>query len=136
LLAGLFHWERLRELKAFRGRNMAHFAELDENNIVKRVIVVNNSDCLKDGKEDEATGIAFCENLYGGRWIKTSYNSNFRKHYAGVGYYYDEVKDAFIAPRPYPSWTLDNDCNWQSPHPKPDCLFCRWDEENKKWIEL
>ncbi len=75
---------------------MAHFAEIDENNKVLRVIVVGNSDCLKDDKEDEATGIEFCEKLLGGRWVQTSYNGNMRKCFAGIGYTYDKDKDVFI----------------------------------------
>lgn len=114
---------------------MAHFAELDDNNIVKRVIVVNNADCQKDGIEDEATGIAFCNRLLGGIWLQTSYNASFRKHYAGPGMIYDIVMDAFYAPQPYPSWTLDADCNWQPPAPKPtDGTAYRWDEMTLTWI--
>lgn len=77
---------------------MAHFAELDENNIVKRVIVINNDDILdENGNESEALGIQFCQNLTGGgRWIQTSYNHNIRGHYAGVGWLYDEENDLFI----------------------------------------
>jgi len=80
---------------------MAHFAELNENNIVTRVIVVSNDDCLDQyGNENEAIGALFCHNLLGGRWIQTSYNANFRGIYAGMGDYYDEELDIFIAPAP------------------------------------
>jgi hypothetical protein len=80
---------------------MAHFAELNENNIVTRVIVVSNDDCLDQyGNENEAIGALFCHNLLGGRWIQTSYNANFRGIYAGIGDYYDEELDIFIAPDP------------------------------------
>lgn len=80
---------------------MAHFAELDENNVVTRVIVVSNDDCIdENGNESEAVGIAFCESLSLGRWVQTSYNANFRKNYAGVGSTFDEARDAFIAPKP------------------------------------
>lgn len=76
---------------------MAHFAELNENNIVQRVIVVGN-DVLKDatGQENEALGKAFCHNLLGGNWVQTSYNGNFRKMYAGIGYRYVPDEDVFL----------------------------------------
>ena len=77
---------------------MAHFAELDNNNIVQRVIVVNNNELLENGIESESKGIAFCKSLFGGSWIQTSYNSTFRKNYAGIGFIYDAIKDAFIPP--------------------------------------
>ena len=113
---------------------MAHFAEIDENNKVIRVIVVNNSDCLKDGIEDESTGIAFCQNLLGGNWKQTSYNNRIRKHYAGVGYTYDSDRDAFISPQPYPSWALDETCNWKAPIEMPKGEMCTWDEDKLEWI--
>lgn len=116
---------------------MAHFAEINQDNIVTRVIVVNNSDCLKDGVEDEATGIAFCQSLLGGKWIQTSYNGNFRKRYAGRGYFYDQINDAFIAPQPFPSWVLDQDFAWQAPTPMPtDGKPYRWAEETLSWEEV
>ena len=77
---------------------MAHFAELDNNNIVQRVIVVNNNELLENGIESESKGIAFCKSLFGGSWIQTSYNSTFRKNYAGIGFIYDAIEDAFIPP--------------------------------------
>jgi hypothetical protein len=79
---------------------MAHFAELDENNTVLRVIIVHNNDCLKDGKEDEAAGIAFCQSLFGAntRWVQTSYNGNRRGCFAGKGFTYDAVRDVFVPP--------------------------------------
>lgn len=77
---------------------MAHFAQLDENNVVMQVIVVNNTELLDEsGQESEAKGIAFCQSLFGGTWKQTSYNANFRGKYAGVGDQYDPVKDEFIA---------------------------------------
>lgn len=98
---------------------MAHFAQLDESNIVLQVIVVHNSELLDDqGAEREELGIGFCQSLFGAetRWKQTSYNANFRKNYAGIGYAYDEIRDAFIAPKPYPSWVLNEDtCQWQAP---------------------
>jgi len=77
---------------------MAHFAELDENNIVTQVIVLQNNELLIDGVESEQKGIDFCVAHYGGRWIQTSYNATFRGIYAGAGCIYDEALDAFIAP--------------------------------------
>ena len=87
---------------------MAHFAELDQNNIVLRVIVVPD--------EHEADGENWCNNLLGGGWKQTSYNATIRKNYAGIGYTYDSARDAFIPPQPHPSWVLDEQtCRWQSP---------------------
>lgn len=101
---------------------MAHFAELDENNVVKQVIVVHNNELLDDsGNESEQKGIDFCTNLLGGRWIQTSYNSNFRKNYAGQGYLYDPIRDAFIAPKNncHPEETLDEEtCHWVCTNPE------------------
>ena len=79
---------------------MAHFAELDEHNIVLRVIVVNNEDITTDGIESESKGIDFCQNLLGGTWIQTSYNAKNRGKYAGIGDFYDEIKDEFISNDP------------------------------------
>jgi hypothetical protein len=81
---------------------MAHFAQLDENNVVTQVIVVHNNDCLLNGVEDEYTGIAFCKSLFGAdtRWVQTSYNANFRQYYAGIGYRYDADLDVFVPPQP------------------------------------
>lgn len=78
---------------------MAHFAQLDDNNIVTQVIVVNNNELLDEtGNESEAKGIAFCQSLFGGNWKQTSYNANFRKNYAGIGFTYDPVADEFNPP--------------------------------------
>lgn len=117
---------------------MSHFAELDENNIVKRVIVVSNAVITDaNGNEVESIGIEFCQNLFGGNWKQTSYNGNFRKNYAGIGYTYDAALDAFISPQPYPSWSLDADCKWQAPVPKPnDGKMYGWDEATLSWIEV
>lgn len=96
---------------------MAHFAELDENNVVLRVIVVSNEMLLEDGQESEAKGIAFCKQLFGEdtNWVQTSYNGNFRKHYASWCYVYDSNKDAFIPPKPEgEGWILDEESfTWQ-----------------------
>ena len=103
---------------------MAHFAELDENNTVLRVIVVNNQDCLDaNGNESEAVGVEFCRNLLGGTWVQTSYNTvggqhllggtPLRKNYAGIGYTYDETRDAFIPSKCHDEATLNEDtCLW------------------------
>lgn len=116
---------------------MAHFAELDETNIVKQVIVVHNNELLdENGNESEAKGIAFCQSLFGGNWIQTSYNSNIRKNYACIGDIYDPVMDAFYSHQPYPSWTLDANAKWQPPVPLPkNNLSYIWDETTTNWIE-
>ena len=104
---------------------MSHFAEIDNNNTVIRVLVGPNY-----GDE----GQAFFEGL-GGRWVKTSYNGNIRKNYAGIGYAYDAARDAFIGPKPYNSWVLDEDtCQWKAPIEYPtDGLMYEWDEELTDW---
>jgi hypothetical protein len=118
---------------------MAHFAELNENNIVKRVIVVDNENCL-DGNniESEQVGVAFCNKLLGGTWKQTSYNGTFRKNYAGTGYKYDSERDAFIAPKLYVNWILNEEtCQWESPIPYPDDdKRYLWNENKGEWEEL
>jgi hypothetical protein len=95
---------------------MAHFVELDENNIAIRGIVVHNDELLIDGVESEQKGIDFCVAHYGGRWIQTSYNATFRKNYCGIGYSYDENRDAFIAPEPQDNLGFDEaTCQWIVP---------------------
>lgn len=112
---------------------MAHFAELNENNTVVRVIVVSNNDCIgQDGQESEEVGVLFCQKLLGGRWVQTSYNSTFRKLFAGEGYLYDEENDVFIRPQPYASWVLDENHDWQPPVPMPVGLL---DYEKAVWNE-
>lgn len=116
---------------------MAHFAELDEKNVVIRVIVVANEDCLdENGDESEVVGAMFCQNLLGGRWVQTSYNGSIRKQYAGFGYTYDPDADVFIAPQPFPSWTLDESHDWQPPIPMPSEGRWYWDDEQDSWIEI
>lgn len=88
---------------------MAHWAEIDENNVVLRVLVTDNDD--PNGDE----GYQWLVDTLGGRWIQTSYNNNFRERYAGVGYTYDEALDIFIRPQPGPEWTLDENHEWQPP---------------------
>lgn len=96
---------------------MAHFAQLDENNLVTNVIVVHNNELLdENGLESEAKGIEFCQTLFQGNWIQTSYNGNIRKNYAGIGYIYDANRDAFIPPAPEGNLGLDeNTCQWILP---------------------
>ena len=121
---------------------MAHFAKLNEDNVVVQVIVVSNSDA-----PDEAKGQAFLQNLYKNTvtYKQTSYNTiagehklggtPFRKNYAAIGYTYDSTKDAFIPPKPYNSWTLDeNTCQWEAPVEKPggDNIY-EWNEDTKSW---
>jgi hypothetical protein len=84
---------------------MAHFAKLDENDVVIQVVVIANEDITVNGAEDEAVGVAFCQSLFGPdtRWAQTSYNNNMRVRYAGIGYWFDRQNDVFIAPTPYES---------------------------------
>jgi hypothetical protein len=115
---------------------MAHFAQIDKNNIVTQVIVVNNTELIDEtGTESEAKGAEFCKSLFGGRWIQTSYNATIRKHFAGTGYIYDETRDAFLPPHLYPSWTLDEEtCAWIPPVPIPDLGGpVEWNEEKQAW---
>ena len=115
---------------------MAHFAEIIDG-IVARVIVVNNADTAQGGVEDGAIGAAFCHNLFGGEWVQTSYNNNFRKNYAGIGYAYDTARDAFIAPKPYASWVLDEaSCRWGAPIAKPSEGMWMWDEATVSWVAV
>ena len=99
---------------------MAHYAKV-EDGVVTQVIVA-------DSKE-------WCQANLGGEWIQTSYNNNFRKQYAGIGYTYDAINDVFIAPQPYPSWALDNDFNWQPPKPMPTEGIWYWNETEQAWID-
>ena len=116
---------------------MAHFAELDETNIVKQVIVVNNNELLDENEnESEQKGIDFCVSLFGGTWVQTSFNGTIRKNFAGAGFTYDPVNNWFFAPKPYPSWTLDANARWQAPTPYPtDDKFYSWNEETLSWDE-
>jgi hypothetical protein len=108
---------------------MSHFAELDENNVVLRVLVGDNN--LPNEGYDW-----FVENL-GGRWVQTSYNATIRKNFAGIGFIYDEERDAFIAPKPFESWVLnETTCRWQAPIPYPqDGRDYLWDEDAVAWVE-
>lgn len=118
---------------------MAHFAQLDANDIVIQVIVVDNRELLSENNEElESNGVAFCQTLFGGatKWKQTSYNGKIRKNYAGIGFYYDVLRDAFIPPKPYGSWVLDeNICLWEAPVPYPnsDGNNYVWDEVSLNW---
>lgn len=109
---------------------MAHWAELDDNNTVLRVLVGDNNDT------DE--GLAWLNENLGGRWVKTSYNATIRGRFAGIGYTYDEARNAFIAPQPFPSWVLnDVTTEWEAPTPMPnDGKPHIWDEDSQQWQEM
>lgn len=121
---------------------MAHFAQIDLQNLVTQVIVVNNAELDNlPFPESEPIGIAFCQNLYGANtsWVQTSYNCNFRYNYAGIGFFFDKSPSpngAFIPPKPFPSWLLDTEkYQWQPPIPYPDDGNAYyWDEETLSWV--
>jgi len=119
---------------------MAHFAKLNENNVVVQVIIVHNNELLQDGVESEDKGVQFLVDWSGGytNWKQTSYNGKIRKNYAGIGYTYDATRDAFIPPQPYPSWTLNEDtCLWEPPVPFPtDGQRYYWDEPTTSWVAV
>ena len=120
---------------------MAHFAKLGVGNIVEEVHVVKNEIITDNtGNEKEQLGVDFLNNLYGTRdvWKQTSYNGNFRKNYAGIGFKYDQTRDAFIPPKPFNSWTLNEEtCLWEAPIAYPDDgKFYNWNEENQTWDEI
>ena len=114
---------------------MAHFAEIDSDNKVIQVIVVHNNELLDNGEESEIKGIDFCESLLGHRnWVQTSYNGNFRYNFAGNGFTWDPDNNAFYAPQPYPSWSLNEQFRWEAPIPYPeDDNKYEWDEANQQW---
>ena len=122
---------------------MAHFAELNSDNIVLRVVVVANSDtATEDGTENESIGVLFCQKLFGGTWVQTSYNGNFRKNYAGVGSTYDSTRNAFYSPKPFNSWVLnESTCVWEAPVALPSDSgegdppkMYKWDEDSTSWV--
>jgi len=119
---------------------MAHFAEIDANNVVLRVVVIGNADTSDAaGVEKEHIGAAFCEKLFGGTWKQTSYNGNMRKRYAGIGYTYNAELDAFVPPKPYASWTLNSEtADWQAPVAMPVVEGKRyaWNEATQAWDEV
>lgn len=108
---------------------MAHFAEIDQNNIVTRVLVTDNN--------APNEGYDWLVETFGGRWIQTSYNASIRKKFAAIGDFYDEGLDAFIPPKPFESWLLDEvNCKWNAPIPKPsDGKFYVWNEDLVNWEE-
>lgn len=111
---------------------MAHYAFLDENNIVTEVIRGVEETELIEGLTPEE----WYSNFRGQRCLRTSINNNIRKNYAGIGYTYDEAKDAFIAPKPFPSWVLDETtCQWEAPVARPEGAFI-WDEDLLEWVEF
>jgi|688.fasta_scaffold32315_4 hypothetical protein len=116
---------------------MAHFAQLDENNVVLQVIVVNNEELMDGTDESEVKGIAFCQELFGSDtiWRQTSYNNRFRARYAAIGGVYDPVKDVFISPKFFPSWVLNEETTeWEAPVPYPDDgNFYTWNESTLSW---
>lgn len=118
---------------------MASFAEIGLNNQVLRVIAVNNNELLdQNGVEQEHLGQQFCRSLLGGTWIQTSFNAKFRKNYAGIGYTYDTRLDAFIPPKPFPSWILnETTCLWEATvsYPSDGSLYT-WNEELQNWVEI
>jgi len=110
---------------------MAHYAFIDENNIVTEVITGRN-------ETEVVNGISDWEEYYGGMrgqvCKRTSYNGNIRKQYAGIGYSYDPVRDEFVLPKPYPSWLLDDNNDWQAPIPRPDADgLWDWNEDSQEW---
>jgi hypothetical protein len=109
---------------------MAHWAEIDNNNKVLRVLVGDNNDPVGD------EGYQWLVDNLGGIWIKTSYNNKIRKQFCGVDFIYDPVADVFIAPQPYPSWSLDNNFDWQPPTSKPTEGKWSWNEDTLSWIEI
>ena len=115
---------------------MAHFAKIDENNIVRRVVVINNSVLLdSDGNEQESLGANFCSETFGGTWKQTSYNSNIRKNFASPGYSYNSSIDAFVPPKPFDSWVLDTEiAEYVAPVDRPnDGNQYTWNEETTSW---
>jgi len=125
---------------------MAHFAELNSSNEVLRVIVISNDDVNANGGELSSEAETFVASIVphsedGTAWKQTSYNSNFRKQYAGIGHTYDASKDKFILPQPFPSWSLDSNDDWQAPVTYPtiteidsEPVLISWDEDNQKWL--
>ena len=115
---------------------MAHYAWLDENNLVVNVTVGVDENVVQEdiGGSTEAWEAFYCQ-ATGYNIKRTSYNGNIRKQYAGIGYVYDAVNDVFIAPQPYPSWSLDNSFDWQPPTPRPEGMGWYWDEGSLSWLE-
>lgn len=122
---------------------MAHFAQLDQENNVVSVVVVANNHCLNaNGEEDETVGRNYLRLLFGEdtRWMQASYNCNIRKHFPTSGFTYDAARDAFIPPKPYPSWVLNEEtCDWVAPIERPQNdnpeISYNWNEEEMIWEE-
>lgn len=117
---------------------MAHFAELDDSNKVLRVVVIKNEDTADaKGVEKEYIGAAWCERLFGGRWVQTSYNGSIRARYAGIGMFYNEQHDIFVREQPFSSWTIDAvEKDWVAPVAMPDDgKAYDWDEATLSWVE-
>ena len=120
---------------------MAHFAELDSNNKVLRVVRGCNQDIANNGGEQSEQAAEYFKTVCplsenGVKWVQTSYGRNFRKNYAGIGFSYDSIKDIFLPPKPYPSWILDVNNNWQAPVPDPNDNFKQyiWNEQEQNWV--
>ena len=125
---------------------MAHFAELNSSNEVLRVVVISNDDVDANGGDQHADAETFVTTIVpygtgGVAWKQTSYNNNFRKQYAGTGMNYDASKNKFLLPKPFASWALDSNDDWQAPVTYPTVteidskiLFIDWDEDNQKWL--
>lgn len=117
---------------------MAHFAQLDGNNVVTQVIVIHNNELMDNGVESEQKGIDFCKSIYGADtlWVQTSYNGTKRKNFAGPGYTYDPQRDAFIPPKPHASWLFNEEkCQWYPPFEEPkDGKVYYWDEDILNWV--
>ena len=128
---------------------MSHFVEINNSNEVIRGVVLEDKDTQdSDGNEDDSVGIKYLIDAFGGTWLRTSYNmvkgihqkggTPFRKNYAGIGYTYDEVRDAFIPPKPFASWTLDEEtCIWEAPVAQPEEVGpYNWNEDTQAWDEI
>ena len=127
---------------------MAHFASLDINNKVLQVVVISNEDVDANGGDQSAQAETFVATIvpfvpFAGAWKQTSYNNNFRKQYAGIGFSYDATKDKFIEPQPYSSWSLDASDDWKAPVTYPTVteissnpISITWDEDNQKWTGI
>ena len=114
---------------------MAHFVQITDS-VVTNGIVINNAVVGSEFPASEPIGQEFIRNhKYAGTWLQTSYNHNFRKQYAGIGFTYDADKDEFVLPQPYPSWSLDANNDWQPPTPRPEGV-CVWDEESLSWLAI
>jgi hypothetical protein len=118
---------------------MAHFAKIENETVIAVHVIANDEIVDEDGVEQESLGVARCNELIGeATWVQTSYNNNFRKNYAGKGFTYDQTRDAFIEPKPYPSWLLDEStCRWNAPtaYPDDDKRY-DWNEDSTSWEEV